>query len=208
LRQLDREDREALRTLLLKLALTPSSGLRGVSIDVLIRDHDPRSAETLFRAFDSLSESDSWRHELVFAMIRMGYKPGLDLYLAYIAEAIQARHQRVGPLVAALANVDPDAAIVTAAPYLTTLLKSGDEGRHTVEHAVPTFRSWYMRADPRLLVRLVQAVRTRDRQAGALLGALLQDELRKPWNVKQYGKPLVSQVERDLTEAASSVEGT
>lgn len=183
-RTLDSESRRVVWTALIEMIKNRHRNLWGVAIEVLVSEQPVNIGEELSALLQLPSQDIVWKDTIIFALLRLGYKPFASSYISHIREGLDKGRTAVFPLLAALCLVDADACLGIASKYFSQRLKS-EHLRDPESGHLPTFIRHFVAADKSLIWRLVQKTKSINVESGVELGQMFSECLRRPWYARE-----------------------
>ncbi len=177
-RRLTAEDRTLLETELVRMALSEEADLRGVALEVLVREGSASTLSALERALRAGGLSEDLTDQLSFALARRGHLPARDLIIAHLERSL---HHPLGRSSAAsqlayLCRMDEESFFHLAPDYFARLL-SAPGGPDRARGLVPLYVRELPGEAGRALTRLVREICDRDARAGQELIKLILNYL-------------------------------
>ncbi|HZV87008.1 MAG TPA: hypothetical protein VFF95_05635 [Candidatus Binatus sp.] len=206
-RTLDPESRQILWDRLFESVANQDPTVWGVAVEVLVEEHPDGIAERLDDLLTRQNASEEWRDEIVFSLLRLGYRPGAVKYMSHIKEGLLTGKDGVLRLLAASCRIDPEECIALSSGFFGRALRAeGSEDEY--RSIVPTFVRHFLDVDERFLGKLVERTKTVNIDAAKLLAALLDEYFTRPWNVRELGEVRAETLREQIGGSQSDLKST
>jgi hypothetical protein len=178
------EHREMLLQTLFELMIE-GDVLGGYTLDVLVELGATEWAHRLEAMLPLAARDRIWYSDILVALMQLGYKKLLPLYLQYIESQIKKNDPQWIVDVALLYLVDRDESLARACTYLSRWLKSNRRAEDVSKY-ISVFVCTYCKINCDDLIELVRRTAGINREAGHRLSNLLKQEIQRPYKYLPY----------------------
>lgn len=184
--RLDTGSREILWDILFEFVARQEPGKWAVALDTLVEEHPEKIAERFERLLSRGKLTQDGKRYVIFALLRLGYRPAAAKCLDYIKEALAAGREDVLSMLAASCRVDTEQCLALSSGFFGRALQS-KESAERYEPIIPAFVGHFLDVDERLLGDLVKRTKAVNAGAAARLAGLIAEYVEKPFFVREVG---------------------
>ena len=183
--RLDSASREILWDILFESVANQHPKMWGVAVEVLVEERPDWIAEKLDTLLTDKNSSEQLRDEIVFSLLRLGYRKGAAKYICYVKEALfQNGRENVLRLLAASCRVNAGECLELSSQYFGLVLRrEGSEDEYA--GIILAFIKHFLDVDEHLLGELVKRTKVINANAGIRLAGMIRDYFTKPWFIRE-----------------------
>lgn len=174
-------------------------GLWSLCLAVLVDTKLYNPDHALFEMTSRTDHSKEWYEELVFALLRRGYAPARAYCLKYIRAARRENERDALPLIIDLVRVDRESSLAMLSEYYANELEengSSEVARILIQGIVLL----YLSIDAKMLIQLVDRVRSVNSTSSRKLARMIIDELTGVGSRKTHNAGVVASLLQALAD--------